>query len=241
MGGGEAERGHVLGESAVLLGETVDFVGGLEHALERRAQFRPAEAAHGADQAEIMQAGQVGEFLEALEHAADPRQIFAQIEAGRVFDEFLVLVRLHVFAVEILVGLVVADAVTRPDQLLVVDRIEHRAGRDIEQQRIMHVGLQLEERPLAQRLGFFVIIHQLAMADAAELGQPEGAEHRGRHAVRLLEIDAIHDALPARVIGGLGLGRLHVGLRRVHAATPIQFLHSETASIALVPKASAPV
>ena len=79
------------------------------------------------------------------------------------------------------------------------------------------------------------------MADAAELSQPEGAEHRGRHAVGRFQIDAVHDALPARVVGGLGLGRLHVSLRRVHAATPIQFLHSDTASMALVPNASAPV
>ena len=54
-------------------------------------------------------------------------------------------------------------------------------------------------------------------------------------------VDAIHDALPARVVGGLRRRRLDVVLRRVHAATPIQFLHSVTASTALMPKASAPV
>src|SRR5471032_1718718 len=79
------------------------------------------------------------------------------------------------------------------------------------------------------------------MADGAKLGQPECTEHRGRHAVGCFQIDAVHDALPARVVSGLGLGRLYVSRRRVHAATPIQFLHSDTASMALVPKASAPV
>ena len=159
MRSGEAERRHVFGEGGMLLGETVHFLGGFQYPLECSAQLRPAETTYPADQAEIMQAGQIGEFLEALERAADPRQIFAQIEAGRVFDEFVVFIRLHILAVEILVRLVIADAVARPDQLLVVDRVEHRAGGHVEQQRIMYVGFELAEHPLAQFLCLVVVIH----------------------------------------------------------------------------------
>jgi hypothetical protein len=64
------------------------------------------------------------------------------------------------------------------------------------------------------------------MADAAEFRQEECGEHRGRHAVGLLQRDAVHDALPARVAGGLRFQ----GLDRSAACScgnSHQFLHSE--------------
>ena len=137
-----AERRHVFGEGGMLFGETVHFLRGFQYPLERRAQLRPAETAYPADQTEIMQAGQIGEFLEAFERATHSRQIFAQIEPGGVVDELVIFIGLHVFAVEILVGLVIAHTMARPDQLLVVDRFEHRAGGHVEQQRIMDVGFE---------------------------------------------------------------------------------------------------
>ena len=188
-----------------------------------------------------MQPGEVGDLLEALEGFADARQVFLQIEAGRVEQELVVLVRLHVFAVEILVGLVVAHAVPRPLQLLVADRFQGWPAGDGEHGGARRVGLEFEDCPLGDLLRLLVVVHQLPIADAAITGEPEGRHHGGRHAVGLPQGDAIHDALPARVIGGLRFGRLGVGLRRVHAAIPAQPLHSVTASTAFVPKASAPV
>ena len=58
----------------------------------------------------------------------------------------------------------------------------------------------------------------------------------------LLEPDAGENAPPARVVGGLGRVALFVRAdHRAHALTPSQFLHSATASTALIPNASAPV
>src|SRR3974377_511491 len=55
------------------------------------------------------------------------------------------------------------------------------------------------------------------MADSAKLGQTESAEQRGRQAVGLLEVDAVHHALPTLVIGGLSLRAVHLRVWRSHA------------------------
>ena len=146
-----------------------------------------------------MQARQIGQLFQPLEHAGHTRQIFLQIKAGRVEQEFVVLVRLHVFAVEVLIGLVVARAMPGPLQLLEVDRFQRIAGGDGQHRRCRRIGLEFEQGTLGDLLGLFVVVHQLPVADAAVSRKPEGRHEGGRHAVWLLERDAIHDALPARV------------------------------------------
>jgi len=42
-------------------------------------------------------------------------------------------------------AMAIVDAVPRPNQLLVIEHIEHGAGRDVEQKRTVYIGLQFDE------------------------------------------------------------------------------------------------
>ena len=240
-GSRETARFHVRDEADLMVVKTLHLFRRLDHFLHGFANAGVGERNDAGQHAQVVQAGKVRKFVEPLERAGDAGQIFRQVIAGRIEQELVVLVRLHVFAVEVLIGLGIADPVARPLQLLKADRIERRAECALQHQRAVGVRFEFEDDAFADLFDFLVVVHELAIGDPAVFRQPECGEHGGRHAVGLLQGDAVHDALPARVIGGFRRRRLDVGLRRVHAATPIQFLHSDTASMALVPKASAPV
>ena len=88
-----------------------------------------ANARTPKQQAQIVQAGKDWQLVEPCEYAGDARQIFLQVKAGRVEQEFVVLVGAHVLAIEVLVGLVVAQAVARPLQLLEVELVQQGPER----------------------------------------------------------------------------------------------------------------
>lgn len=119
-----------------------------------------------AEQAKIEAAGDVGKFREAFEGAHDARQIDAQIIAGRIEQEVVVFLGLHIFAVKILVRLVVAHAISRPLQLLVACRVQRRAHRRLQHQRTDRIGIEVEHGAfgdLRRRVG---VVHQLPVRHA---------------------------------------------------------------------------
>ena len=130
----------------------------------------------------------------------------------------------------------------RPLQLFEVELVQQGPERGSQHEGVDPVGFEFGHHLEAGVLVGFVVVHQLLVGDADVVGGIEEGLHRGGHAVGLLEPNAGENALPARVIGGLGRVALFVGAdHRAHAGAPNQVLHSATASIALTPKASAPV
>ena len=227
----------VVGEKRVrLLGRGNDL-------LERGTHFRQGEGAHGVHRTQVVHAGELRQLVEALKHAHHARQVFLQVEAGGIEEEVVVLLRLHVLTVEVLERLHVANAVSRPLQLLEVELLQHGSDGGAEDQRIDTVRLEFHRRVERHFLRQIVVVHHLLVGDAAILGGPEEAVQADRHAVRLFEAGAGLDSLPARIVGGLGSVALLVGSdhRSHYAATPVQPRQRLTASTALTPKASAPV
>src|SRR3972149_3809474 len=91
-------------------------------------------------QAEIVERGEIGHLLDSLEGSGHPRQVLLQIEAGRIEQELVVFLRLHVLAVEVLKRLVIPHAVTGPLQLLESARLERAAAGAGENHRAGSVG-----------------------------------------------------------------------------------------------------
>ena len=189
----------------------VHFLRDLEQVLEGLAHGGLIECPKPSHQPEIVHARQVGHLGKPLEGAADARQVFAPVEIRRIAEDFLVLVLQHVFAVEILIGLELADAVARPLQRLEIHQLQRRAvDRAGDHGGRYDIRIEFEHGLFAERLGLFVIVHLLFAAHAAILREPEGRVEHGRHAVGRAQLDEVEEPLPALVEGGLGFGRLRL-------------------------------
>ena len=171
------------------------LVAGLLQRGERALDTGTCELARGDHQPHVVQAREHGQLLQTLKGLADAGQVSVQIEPGGVEQIVVVFFGLHVLAVDVLVGDVVRGAVARPLQLLVPHLFHHRADRGEQMRMGVHVRLQFEEgspRDLGQTL---IVVHGLAIADAAVAREPEHVEKSHRHAVGLPQLHRVHDPL----------------------------------------------